>query len=825
MLRIAKIGAVLLALAAAVVFLIPALISGERFRPLLETQLAAALGRSVSIGSCSLRVIPPSLKAENLRVAEDPEFGKEPFAAAREFTVNVRLLPLLRGQVEVASIRLIEPSISLIRNRKGVYNTASIRGQGTAPGGGGPAIGRVTIERGRLVVRTPEGPPAEYSNLNVTADGPDVSIESEIAPNPRTKATVRGKARIVSGGDIMNLDGSLEASGLVLSGKPWPHPLRAEFTGTSSKGVLTWKKLQISAGKLNASAAGTIDINGEEPAVDLRADLPKAAITELAEMAAGLGVAFAPGYEIGGTVAARIQARGRMSSPSLQGAATIEDLIVRGGGIKDPVRVPRLALAFTPETIRSEPFTVQTAGTRLNGHFSLSQYSTAPRLEAAVFTEKSNLADLIRIAQAYGVAAAEGATGSGQLDLALRIHGSIRKGAALQYTGKGRLEGASITLRALAKPIENLSATAHFTADSVAVEQARFKLGGTNWSGSLRAADFASPRIEFDLEADRLSLLELRGLTQPGGGGEQGPAPAGGGAARLRAAGTLKAGTLLLEPLTLSAVRATCTFENGVLRLDPVTAGSYGGTVAGGITADLRTATPAYTVKAKLDRVDSAQLLAAVSPIRQVVSGPLSAQGQFQISPGPGGDLMRGLSGSMSMRFSEGKLLPLDVLKEAGTLARFVKIPQTQFTNFVSLSGDIAFQNGVGTTQNLRMELDRGAVDLSGTVNLAEQTVNMKLLTTLNRQLSEEVGGSRIGGYLTAAVSNARGELIIPSLLTGPLSKPRMTPDAATFAKLKLQHAVPALGGATGSIVEAVKGNKEGLGGILDALGARRKKK
>ena len=106
----------------------------------------------------------------------------------------------------------------------------------------------------------------------------------------------------------------------------------------------------------------------------------------------------------------------------------------------------------------------------------------------------------------------------------------------------------------------------------------------------------------------------------------------------------------------------------------------------------------------------------------------------------------------------------------------------------------------------------------SGSMNFVDQTLSMKLHSVLSPKLAEAVGGTSIGGYLTAAVRTANGELIIPTLVSGTLTRPRLVPDAPAIAKLKLQNAVP-------NVIDAVKGGKVGLKDILDILGAGGKKK
>jgi len=165
----------------------------------------------------------------------------------------------------------------------------------------------------------------------------------------------------------------------------------------------------------------------------------------------------------------------------------------------------------------------------------------------------------------------------------------------------------------------------------------------------------------------------------------------------------------------------------------------------------------------------------------------------------------------------------MNLLGELGKFAQFLKISPDKFTNFLALTGDLKFSGGVANTENLKLDLDNAQVSLAGLMNLVDQSLNLKLKTLLNRKLAEEVGGTRIGGYLTAAVTNAGGEMTIPSILTGTFTKPRFAPDMASMARLKLQSVVPALSRDPNTVIDAIKGNKEGVRGIIDIFKGKKK--
>jgi hypothetical protein len=113
----------------------------------------------------------------------------------------------------------------------------------------------------------------------------------------------------------------------------------------------------------------------------------------------------------------------------------------------------------------------------------------------------------------------------------------------------------------------------------------------------------------------------------------------------------------------------------------------------------------------------------------------------------------------------------------------------------------------------------------------------------LSKEFSEEAGGTNIGGYLTTALANKNGELVVPLIVTGTFEKPRFAPDLGKIAQMKLENLVPTLSnpGELTSMLGAILGKKakngkqdpgaEGQAGsesvlsdFLNALGGRKKK-
>ena len=190
--RWTKILLALVVLVIAAVASIPLFVNANTFRPAIEKQLTAALGRSVKFGELSLSPFSGRLVAKDLSVAGDPSFGPAPFLTANELRIGVSLRPLIFSHhVDVRYFQIESPQITLIRATNGTWNFSSIgrrSGASTtandAPSGAASgkssssapdipdlSAGRIAIEEGRVtIVSLPErGEPSVYEHVNFVA--------------------------------------------------------------------------------------------------------------------------------------------------------------------------------------------------------------------------------------------------------------------------------------------------------------------------------------------------------------------------------------------------------------------------------------------------------------------------------------------------------------------------------------------------------------------------------------------------------------------------------------------------------------------------------
>lgn len=144
---------------------LPFLINVDRFRPELESEASAALGRNVGVGRLRLSLLSRSVSVEDLSIADDPAFSPDAFVRARAFTVGVEIFPLIASRtIRVTDITLDQPEIALLQDASGRWNFSSLgsrakpAAQAPAPDGRSASappdlsVGRLDVKEGRLTL-------------------------------------------------------------------------------------------------------------------------------------------------------------------------------------------------------------------------------------------------------------------------------------------------------------------------------------------------------------------------------------------------------------------------------------------------------------------------------------------------------------------------------------------------------------------------------------------------------------------------------------------------------------------------------------------------
>ncbi|HET9837963.1 MAG TPA: AsmA family protein, partial [Candidatus Angelobacter sp.] len=473
----------------------------------------------------------------------------------------------------------------------------------------------------------------------------------------------------------------------------------------------------------------------------------------------------------------------------------------------------------------------------------------------------ARLGEIINIARAAGVSAVEGMSGDGNLSLDVHAQGPTKNMSALNFSGSGKISNASVKLPSLTKPFQVRNSDIRFSQNSIVLQNVSAGIGQTNATGELTLKNFDAPQVQFTLNADKVNVAELQQIfnatpAQPTkrAGAELGfwnivpKAEAQSRAnsiaepsllTRMTGGGTVTIGMIQYDDLQLNNAHANVTLDHGLIKMNPVTAGVYGGTESGTITVDMRPPQPVYTVNLKTDKVDANKLVSSVSDLKQTIYGLLASNVNASFSSSSANNIARSLNGNMAINLTNGRLMNLDLLHELASVGKFVGgnfAAAKNYTDLFQLTGNFDVKNGVAQTNNLKAVIDGGTLAAAGLVNLADQSLNLHVTAVLNKALSQQVGGTQVGGFMNTALANNQGELVLPVIVTGTFQHPQVAPDVQQIAQMKLKNLLPTSqnpGQLTNGILGAILGNKNqggtsgqqtggqgrgGIGGIVGAI-------
>jgi len=291
----------------AILFLAAALMDWNRFRGPVTRMASEKLGRPVRIHG-SLDVWPlslaPTITVEGLEIGNPPWAGSTPMLRAERVTAQIRLLPLLRGEVVMPRLSIERPDLRLWRDDSGRANW-QIAKRRKEPGKAPvlPVIRRFEIEAGKV------------SYIDALRE---VTLEGRLAASETRTARGDRPFRLVTLGKLNGRPFRLLVSGAALvNARPGrPYPFEAE----------------LHAGDLNVTVQGEV-----AKAFDLNAIHGTFVVTgdDLARLYSVTGLAFpnTPPYRVTGRMVrngghvAFDDLSGKVGDSDMRGEATVD---VRG---------------------------------------------------------------------------------------------------------------------------------------------------------------------------------------------------------------------------------------------------------------------------------------------------------------------------------------------------------------------------------------------------------------------------------------------------------------------------------------------------------------
>jgi AsmA protein len=383
-----KIVLAAVALLFVAVGVIPFLIHADSFRPLLERQMTAALGKPVRLGNLSLSIRSGSLVASGLSIADDPQYSTAPFLTARQLRIAVAMRPLIFSrQLQVLSLAVVAPEIHLVRGTDGTWNFSNIgrdrlRGIEKVPGVSaitGLVANLITVEDGRAVLeRASPAEPLVYQHLTLSLRqfsfakpfaftigaslpkdgavtvsgnaGPINQIDAAMTPvdsqvsvqhldpvaadllDPSVGVSMLANidAHAASDGHTVTSSGKIHMEHLQLrkGARPAPNPIDLHFNVTHSLQDNTGKvqDATVNMGKVAIHLSGDYRLRAENPSVNFALEGQRLPIDELQAFLTASGVKMPNGAVLrGGTLNVTLAIKGPANALLISGPAEMND--------------------------------------------------------------------------------------------------------------------------------------------------------------------------------------------------------------------------------------------------------------------------------------------------------------------------------------------------------------------------------------------------------------------------------------------------------------------------------------------------------------------
>lgn len=261
----------------------PLLLDQERYRGILTSRASQLLNRTVTASSLRVHLLPsPGVTIRDLIIADRAPWS-EPFLDAEQLHVALKLLPLLKGEIQVRNIRIDRPRIRLARGPDG-WNLDDLirptargaaadprRTEGTRVARGQPTLpvlmaGALAIRHGAFVLENPLHP---YGPVNLELK--DVNLDIS-APLPRSPLRIH-----VSGPLPGDASGSFDLTGSLPLHEGDHSPIEVQITvrGLDAEQLASSLGVPRSSPSV-ATFSGTLDLEGkavgEWPVLDLQAE-------------------------------------------------------------------------------------------------------------------------------------------------------------------------------------------------------------------------------------------------------------------------------------------------------------------------------------------------------------------------------------------------------------------------------------------------------------------------------------------------------------------------------------------------------------------------
>lgn len=353
------------------------------------------------------------------------------------------------------------------------------------------------------------------------------------------------------------------------------------------------------------------------------------------------------------------------------------------------------------------------------------------------------------------------------------------------------------------------------TANSVNAKQLDVTLDQSKLTGQFAINNFSQPAFNFKLNLDQIDADRYLPPVEEGEAKkpakDTAPKAAEGGGElplealrQINAKGSIDIGKLKATGLTSENIHVTINAADGLVKLSPMRADLYQGQYNGNVSLDARGDKLKLAIDENIKGIQAAPLLQDMTGKAQI-SGTANANAKLTGTGASVDEIKQTLSGNGGFAFTDGALKGINIagaIRKAKAALSGQKVADSEGpvqTDFSALSGTFTAKNGLIDNQDLALKSPLLRVSGAGQASLPKETIDYSLKVAVVGSISGQ-GGKEL--------AELKG-LTIPVKIGGTFSEPKPTVDLANLVKDKAKQEIKA---------KAEEKIKEKLGDDVGAL-------
>lgn len=723
--------AVPLILIVAAIVVLKVMFTGDKLKALVIPRIEEAIHRPVAVNDISLALFPSlGLDVDGLTIAnrQGTGFSETPFLTLDRLRLNVKILPLFSGRIEVSSVVLDKPKLLIETTEANQTNYADL--------GGTPET--TTVSRSAPPT-TPAPPAATGGALSISGfrlnDGSVDLVNRKENSATRIRdlnadlslAWQSGVLTVTSTASLGDLSyGSMDApliSGLKIS-------LAPKITYDSQKDLLTIERGDVNVQSMSMTLVGTVADVRKTMKLDLKAGSDNLNIAELLSLVPKEYMKNAEGLSGKGTAAVQIAVTGTVSdstTPDIEGTINATGASVQYAKLPKPISNITIVSRFV-KTKALEEFQVQKLTASLGENpiaLTMDIRNFSDPSVALTFQGSLNLAE---INQYYPLEAGTSLTGAMKADV--NIAGKVKDPSTLKATGSMQFQNVTARTASTEKPVQDLNGSVVFNNQIVESKNLSMTIGKTDLSLafwlknylSLASTDKNAPRpaANVTLQSKHLYTSDImREEAPPPKAGSPAPAPTSSGAQsapktterkttttlpfptmEIDVNGTV--GTFTMQKYEFTNVRLSMHVANGVVTMQNFSMNAFGGSVISKGSVSLQNPDkPLFDLTLDANGVDAPTMLTHFTSFGSRLKGNLTMNTTMK---GALNDTLGLVPNSLD---GEGKVMiqngSLEGFKVNQRIADALKLPDLQNIAFKDWSNTFLIKNGRVVIKDLKI--------------------------------------------------------------------------------------------------------------------------